>query len=55
MQHAILLLPASTAAPGPAMHPAEETGAGGRIAAPVRVLLVEDEILTALDIEHLVQ
>jgi DNA-binding NarL/FixJ family response regulator len=55
MQHAILLLPASAAAPGPAMLPAEETGADGRIAAPVRVLLVEDEILTALDIEYLVQ
>jgi two-component system, response regulator PdtaR len=55
MQHAILLLPASAAAPGPAMLPAEETDADGRIAAPVRVLLVEDEILTALDIEYLVQ
>jgi PleD family two-component response regulator len=55
MQHAILLLPASAAAPGPAMLPAKETGADGRIAAPVRVLLVEDEILTALDIEYLVQ
>ena len=49
MQHAIL------AAPGPAILPAKETGADGRIAAPVRVLLVEDEILTALDIEYLVQ
>jgi DNA-binding NarL/FixJ family response regulator len=55
MPQAILLLPASAAAPGPLMHPEEETGAGGRMAAPVRVLLVEDEILTALDIEHLVQ
>jgi CheY-like chemotaxis protein len=45
MHHAILLLPASAAAPGPLMHPEEETGAGGRMAAPVRVLLVEDEIL----------
>jgi hypothetical protein len=55
MQHAILLLPASAAARGPAMQPAEETGAGDHIAVPVRVLLVEDEILTALDIEYLVQ
>ena len=55
MQQTGLLLPTGTEAPGTLIHPVEESGAENRLAAPVRVLLVEDEILTALDIEYLVQ
>jgi DNA-binding NarL/FixJ family response regulator len=55
MQQTGLLLPTGTEAPGTPIHPVEESGAENRLAAPVRVLLVEDEILTALDIEYLVQ
>jgi CheY-like chemotaxis protein len=55
MQQAILLLPPSTPASGSMMQPAEEGGAEDRVVAPLRVLLVEDEILTAMDIEYLVQ
>ena len=55
MPQAFLLLPARAAEPGSPMHPVEENGTDGRPAPPVRVLLVEDEILTALDIEYIVQ
>jgi two-component system, response regulator PdtaR len=55
MQQAGLLSPTGTEAPGTPIHPVEGSGAENRLAAPVRVLLVEDEILTALDIEYLVQ
>jgi hypothetical protein len=55
MPQAVLLLPPGTEVPGTPIHPVEENGTEDRVAAPVRVLLVEDEILTALDIEHLVQ
>ena len=55
MQQTGLLLPTGTEAPGTLIYPVEGSGAENRLAAPVRVLLVEDEILTALDIEYLVQ
>lgn len=55
MPQGVLLLPPGTEVPGTPIHPVEGNGTEDRVAAPVRVLLVEDEILTALDIEYLVQ
>jgi two-component system, response regulator PdtaR len=55
MPQAFLLLPARTAEPGSPMEPAEENGTDGLPAPRARILLVEDEILTALDIEYIVQ
>jgi CheY-like chemotaxis protein len=55
MDQALLLSPASATEPGSPMQPVEENGADGRPATPVRVLLVEDEALTALDIEYILQ
>jgi two-component system, response regulator PdtaR len=55
MEHATLLLPPSAAEPGSPRHRVEESDTGGRTARPVRVLLVEDEILTAMDIEYILQ
>jgi DNA-binding NarL/FixJ family response regulator len=55
MDQALLLSPASAAKPGYPIQPVEGNGADGRPATPVRVLLVEDEMLTALDIEYILQ
>jgi DNA-binding NarL/FixJ family response regulator len=55
MQQTGLLLPPGTDTPGTPTQPVEENSAEDLLAGPVRVLLVEDEILTALDIEYLVQ
>ena len=55
MPQGVLLLPPGTEVPGTPIHPVEGNGTEDHVAAPVRVLLVEDEILTALDIESLVQ
>ncbi len=55
MEHATLLLPPSAAEPGSPSHRVEESDTDGRTARPVRVLLVEDEILTAMDIEYILQ
>jgi AmiR/NasT family two-component response regulator len=55
MEHATLLLPPSAAKPGSPRHRVEQSDTDGRTARPVRVLLVEDEILTAMDIEYILQ
>jgi CheY-like chemotaxis protein len=55
MQQATLLLPEKAAAPGSMAGPDEDDDTGAGIKAPVRVLIVEDEVLTALDIEYLVE
>jgi DNA-binding NarL/FixJ family response regulator len=55
MPQALLLSPASAAKPGFPIQPVEENSADGHPATPVRVLLVEDEVLTALDIEYILQ
>ena len=55
MQQANLLFSPSAVEPDQLRHPVEENGSDGRTAVQVRVLLVEDEILTAMDIEYILQ